>query len=81
DAEYAASEKYKDFWLALKRGEFKSGEYKRVGKNGKEVWIQATYNPIFDTNDQPFKVVKYASDITQSKIQAADYEGQLDAIS
>ena len=81
DAEYAASEEYKDFWLALKRGEFNSGEYKRVGKNAKEVWIQATYNPIFDTNDQPFKVVKYASDITQSKIQAADYEGQLDAIS
>ncbi|KAF7764760.1 methyl-accepting chemotaxis protein [Pseudoalteromonas citrea] len=81
DAEYTASKEYKDFWQALKSGEFKSGEYKRLGKNAKEVWIQATYNPIFDTNNQPFKVVKYAFDITQSKIQAADYEGQLDAIS
>ncbi|MEQ3513340.1 PAS domain S-box protein [Pseudoalteromonas sp. BZB3] len=78
---FAQSAEYADFWAALSRGEFSSGEYKRLGKGGKEVWIQATYNPIFDKNNQPFKVVKYASDITESKQQAADYQGQLDAIS
>ncbi|ALO41631.1 methyl-accepting chemotaxis protein [Pseudoalteromonas phenolica] len=78
---FAQSEEYADFWAALSRGEFSSGEYKRLGKGGKEVWIQATYNPIFDKNNQPYKVVKYASDITESKQQAADYQGQLDAIS
>ncbi len=78
---FAQSAEYAEFWAALSRGEFSSGEYKRIGKEGKEVWIQATYNPIFNKNNQPFKVVKYASDITQSKLQAADYQGQLDAIS
>ncbi|MFY8299672.1 methyl-accepting chemotaxis protein [Pseudoalteromonas sp. SS15] len=78
---FAQSAEYAEFWAALSRGEFSSGEYKRLGKGGKEVWIQATYNPIFDKNNQPFKVVKYASDITESKQQAADYQGQLDAIS
>jgi len=81
EPEFAQSAEYAEFWAALGRGEFSSGEYKRLGKEGKEVWIQATYNPIFNKNNQPFKVVKYASDITQSKLQAADYQGQLDAIS
>ncbi|MFX6998525.1 PAS domain-containing protein, partial [Acinetobacter baumannii] len=57
------------------------GEYKRIGKGGKEVWIQATYNPILDKSGKPFKVVKYAADVTQVKLQAADYSGQLAAIS
>ena len=56
---------YREFWAALNRGEFQAGEYKRVGKGGKEVWIQASYNPILDLNGKPFKVVKYASDVTQ----------------
>lgn len=81
ESAFAQSEEYVEFWAALSRGEFSSGEYKRLGKGGKEVWIQATYNPIFDKNNRPFKVVKYASDITESKQQAADYQGQLDAIS
>jgi methyl-accepting chemotaxis protein len=81
ETDYAASKEYKDFWLKLRGGTFSSGEYKRLGKNGKEVWIQATYNPIYNSNNQPFKVVKYATDITKSKIQAADYKGQLQAIS
>ena len=81
EPDYAKSEEYANFWSALNRGEFSSGEYKRLGKGGKEVWIQATYNPIFDKDNRPFKVVKYASDITQRKQQAADFQGQLDAIS
>ena len=56
---------YREFWAALNRGEFQAGEFKRIGKGGKEVWIQASYNPIMDLNGKPFKVVKYASDITQ----------------
>ena len=56
---------YREFWAALNRGEFQAGEFKRIGKGGKEVWIQASYNPILDLNGKPFKVVKYASDVTR----------------
>lgn len=59
---------YRDFWAALNRGEYQAAEYKRIGKGGKEVWIQASYNPILDLNGKPFKVVKYATDITKQVI-------------
>ena len=55
---------YREFWAALNRGEYQAAEYKRIGKNSKEVWIQASYNPILDLNGKPFKVVKYATDTT-----------------
>ncbi|QCK86576.1 PAS domain S-box protein [Phreatobacter aquaticus] len=55
---------YREFWAALARGDFQAAQYKRIGKGGKEVWIQASYNPIFDMNGKPFKVVKFATDIT-----------------
>ena len=55
------------FWEKLGRGEFDAGEYKRIGKGGKEVWIQASYNPILDVNGKPFKVVKFATDITAAE--------------
>ena len=58
------NEAYRAFWASLNRGEFQSGEYERVGKGDKQVWIQASYNPIRDLNGKPFKVVKYASDTT-----------------
>lgn len=77
---YKASAEYAEFWERLGRGEFDAGEYKRLGKGGKEIWIQATYNPILDGDGVPFKVVKYASDVTASKLQTADFEGQLEAI-
>ncbi|MBE1299447.1 MAG: PAS domain S-box protein [Alteromonadaceae bacterium] len=80
DQQTANSVEYRQFWQNLKNGEFASGEYKRVGKHGKEIWIQASYNPILDTNGRPFKVVKYASDITATKMRNADFEGQLEAI-
>ncbi|WP_296949588.1 PAS domain-containing methyl-accepting chemotaxis protein [uncultured Massilia sp.] len=63
--EYAASAAYRRFWQKLNRGEFDSGRYKRLGNNGKVVWIQATYNPILDLNGKPVKVVKFATDITE----------------
>lgn len=64
EPEYRNSQDYKDFWVALNRGEFQDGEFKRIAKGGREVWLQASYNPIFDLNGRVFKVVKYASDIT-----------------
>jgi methyl-accepting chemotaxis protein len=71
---------YQRFWQALSRGEHQAGEYKRIGKNGKEVWIQASYNPILGRNGKPFKVVKFATDITERKLQSSEYEGQIHAI-
>lgn len=59
------SAEYESFWRALNRGEFKNGEFKRVTKQGKPVWLQAAYVPILDLNGCPFKVVKYATDITE----------------
>jgi methyl-accepting chemotaxis protein len=56
---------YSEFWVALNRGEYQAAEYKRIGKGGKEIYIQASYNPILDLNGKPFKVVKYATDVTQ----------------
>ncbi|NMP32435.1 PAS domain-containing protein [Thalassotalea sp. M1531] len=78
---YANSNEYKQFWLNLNQGNFDSGEYKRIAKGGREIWIQASYNPILDLNGKPFKVVKFASDITEQKKQTADFSGQIDAIS
>ena len=72
---------YKAFWTRLNAGEFFSGQYRRVGKDGKDVWIQGSYNPILDTDGKPYKVVKFASDITQQKRLAAENESQMAAIS
>lgn len=77
---YAASEEYRAFWKNLRDGMFQSGEYKRFGKGGREIWIQASYNPIFDSKGKPYKVVKYATDITRQTMQNADLKGQIDAI-
>jgi len=75
DPAFAASTEYARFWDSLRNGEFQAAEYKRVGKGGKEVWIQATYNPIRDMNGRPFKVVKYATDVTNRK-HATDVIGE-----
>jgi methyl-accepting chemotaxis protein len=56
---------YREFWAALNRGQYQAAEYKRIGKGGKEVYIQASYNPIMDLNGKPYKVVKYATDVTR----------------
>jgi methyl-accepting chemotaxis protein len=80
DDTYGRSSAYAEFWNKLNRGEYIADEFKRIGKGGKEVWIQASYNPILDVNGSPYKVVKFATDITQQKIKNSDYEGQLAAI-
>ena len=61
---YRSSEDYRRFWEGLKRGEYQSGEYRRVAKNGAPVYIQASYNPISDRDGRPLKIVKFATDIT-----------------
>ena len=81
DEAYRQSPAYKEFWVKLNRGEYDAAEYKRIGKGGREVWIQASYNPIFNLDGKPFKVVKYATDVTQQKLLNADYQGQIAAIS
>ena len=80
DRTYANSSEYVAFWQKLNRGEFDAGQYRRVGKGGKEVWIQASYNPILDANGKVYKVVKFATDITQEKNRNAEFEGKLNAI-
>jgi methyl-accepting chemotaxis protein len=81
DPSYTASNEYRGFWEKLGRGEFDSGEYKRFAKGGREVWINASYNPIFDANGKVFKVVKFASDITKAKLSALEFEAKMNAIS
>ena len=71
---------YREFWATLNRGQYQAAEYKRIGKGGKEVWILATYNPILNDAGKPFKVVKFATDVTQHKLKAADNGGQIAAI-
>ncbi len=77
DPEYVASSEYQRFWTKLKSGEFDAGEYRRLGKNGKEVWISASYNPIIDETGKVLKVIKFAQDISAQKLKDAE----LDALS
>ena len=74
------SPEYRNFWQSLNRGEYQAREFMRIGKGGEEVWIQASYNPVLGHNGKPYKVVKLATDITERKRQAADYQGQIEAI-
>ena len=74
------SEAYREFWARLGRGEYQSAEYKRLGKGGREIWIQASYNPIFDEAGKPVKVVKFATDITARKIRSLEDAGKISAI-
>jgi methyl-accepting chemotaxis protein len=77
---YASSPEYKEFWAKLARGEFDKRQYKRIGKGGKEIWIEASYNPVF-SGAKPYKVVKIATEITAQKIKSMEEAGKLDALS
>ncbi len=79
--EHAASQAYRDFWRKLGDGEFEAGVYRRVARNGREVWLQASYNPIFDGEGRQVKVVKYATDITAEQMRNAEYQGKVNAMS
>jgi methyl-accepting chemotaxis protein len=69
---HAQSAEYREFWAKLTRGEFVAAESALVGKNGKDVWIQAWYNPVFGPNGRPYKIVKFATDITAARARMAD---------
>ena len=78
--EHSTSIEYKQFWEALNRGEFKSGEYRRYSKTSDVIWLQATYTPVTDAEGEIIKVVKFATNITNEKLRNLNYESQLDAI-
>jgi PAS domain S-box-containing protein len=74
DPAYASSGEYVSFWQKLNRGECEAGQYRRIGKGGREIWLQACYSPILDANGKVSKVVKFATDITVQKQTAAEME-------
>ncbi|WP_445192421.1 methyl-accepting chemotaxis protein [Sphingomonas sp. Tas61C01] len=80
EPEVVQTREYQDFWNTLSRGEYHSGEFKRVGRGGKTVWIRATYNPILDLAGKPVKIVKFAVDVTSERLRTAEFEGQVAAV-
>lgn len=71
ESAYGQSPEYREFWDALRRGEFQAGQFKRLGKGGREIWIEASYNPILDPDGKPYKVVKFATDLSGRKAENA----------
>ncbi|MGX5667016.1 methyl-accepting chemotaxis protein [Rhizobium daejeonense] len=80
DPAYAESAQYREFWTDLASGKFDAREYKRLGKGGREIWIQASYNPVF-SGGKPYKVVKIATDITEAKKRSLEDADKISAIS
>jgi methyl-accepting chemotaxis protein len=80
EAAARTSPAYREFWASLNRGEFQAGQYKRIDKDGREIWIQASYNPILDARGKPIKVIKFATDITAQKFRATEDAGKIAAI-
>ncbi|GGE48522.1 hypothetical protein GCM10007276_27100 [Agaricicola taiwanensis] len=80
DDDYKNNPDYKQFWERLRRGDFQAGQFKRIAKDGREVWIEASYNPILGRDGKPYKIVKFATDITRQKHEDADRAGQIAAI-
>ena len=80
DDEYAQSPEYKPFWKHLAQGQYHSGLYKRVAKDGSDIWINASYNPIFDQEGNPVKVVKFATDVTEATIESANAKAHMAAV-
>src|ERR1700722_15124709 len=81
EPEYVHSPEYREFWAKLGRGEFDAREYKRIGKGGRNVWIQASYNPVKGRSGDVIKVVKLATDITAAKLRNAEFEAKQNAVS
>ncbi len=80
DPAYVTTPAYHDFWARLGRGEYDAGTYKRLAKGNREIWIQASYNPVFRSG-KPVKVVKFAADVTEAKRKAIDDAGKMEALS
>lgn len=77
---YRDSQDYAEFWRKLRSGEFQRAQFKRIGKNGREIWLEASYNPVLGSDGAPFKVVKYATDVTKLKTEYADLLGKVNAV-
>lgn len=71
DAGIRDNKEYQEFWEQLRAGEFQAGQFRRLAKGGREIWIEASYNPIFDVKGRPYKVTKFATDLTPRKEQNA----------
>lgn len=80
DPGYVQSQEYRQFWRDLGAGIFQSDAFKRFAKGGRVVWLQATYNPIRDKRGKVTKIIKFASDITDAKLQAIDFAGKIQAL-
>ncbi|STQ86936.1 PAS domain S-box protein [Helicobacter muridarum] len=80
DPDYVNSSEYTSFWGNLRRGEFQSGVFLRIKKNREQVWLEATYNPVFNEDGKPIKVIKFASDVTKAKLESNDTKNILKAI-
>jgi diguanylate cyclase (GGDEF)-like protein/PAS domain S-box-containing protein len=74
EASLRNSSQHRSFWAELRRGRYRAAEYKRLGKNGREVWFQGSYNPVLDLHGKVGKIVKFATDVTQWKLKAASAE-------
>lgn len=81
EPEYAKSSEYREFWANLTAGEFQRARFKRLGKGGKEVWIEASYNPLIGSDGKVYRIIKLASDVTAHHQLSADARGQINAIS
>lgn len=80
DPDYAESAEYKQFWDNLRAGKFQAAQYRRIGKGGKEIWIQASYNPVLDASGKPYKIIKFASDITNSVVRTKEAFDKVQAL-
>ncbi len=84
EEEYAKSDSYKAFWESFSDGKFQAAQYKRISKDGKPAWIEASYNPVLDASGKPFKVTKFATDLTPRKTQnralADDFENNVKSL-
>ncbi len=78
--DYAASDEYAEFWQKLGSGDYFCKEFKRVTKDGSEVWLRASYNPVFDADGKPIKVVKFATNITTEKRASAKFDSIVKAL-
>ncbi len=72
--DHAASPEYRNLWKALNNGESQVGKYARVGRGGRPIWLRASYMPIFDASGRPYKVVKFAQDVTEDQIERQQTE-------
>lgn len=79
-AEERDSLAYREFWQSLREGAFHQREFRRLGKGGREIWIEASYNPVFDAAGKAYKVVKFATDITERKLRELNTQGKMSAI-